>query len=89
MTHTVSLNTGVSADGHIVGVPVCSCGWQGRGFDIEEPSERKAYESAALTHRVQVNMARGASCFLVATAVLWGAVLVAGGVWLFRMVTGW
>lgn len=83
------METGMSSGGHIVGIPVCLCGYRGNAFDIEEVSERKAFDAAVMTHRLQVSIARGMSCFIIGTGLLWFAAITAGAIWLFRAIAGW
>ena len=74
--------------GFMIGQPMCRCGWKGDLWDIGEPAERKRYEQQVLAHRMTVNVSRGLSCFMVATALLWFTAIGVGAVYLIRLVAG-
>jgi hypothetical protein len=82
MKHKVTTSTNTFW-GETFSQPSCSCGWLGDEFAVTEPAERKAYDAQVLNHRTQVAIARGMSCVMGMTALVWLGLIVVGVGWLF------
>ena len=88
MKHVIGCDTSLTDHGVIVGQPFCSCGWTGKHYDVGEPSQRKAYETEAAGHRIQVRLAKCLGCAVVVVGVTWLALMVIGAVALIRWLVG-
>lgn len=87
MRHKITCETYID-DGFFVAQPECVCGWKGSMLDVATPEERKRYEREVTTHRITTGVARGLSCFMIATALLWLSAITVGAVWLVRALAG-